>query len=147
MHSRMLQCTTRIYSMPVADQSISDWAWGSNVAIPARRLTLTPMMHVPPPIQVPEGFVKLCTPLSNSRYQHMMRFPDPEEEDDESEEEGDDDDEDDEGEGDGHEHKHDHHGHDHDHSGCCGHKHHVSACCLELNLLHALDLLIQRDLI
>ena len=89
-----------------------------------------------PSSQVPEGFVKLCTPLSNSRYHHMMRFSAPEEEEDESEEEGDDDDEDDEGEGDGHEHKHDHHGHDHDHSGCCGHKHHVSACCLELNLLH-----------
>jgi len=52
--------------------------------------------------------VKLCTPLTNSRYHHMMR---PIEED--KEDEGD-------MEDDSHDHGH-HHDH-HDHSGCCGHE-------------------------
>ncbi|GAX75760.1 hypothetical protein CEUSTIGMA_g3203.t1 [Chlamydomonas eustigma] len=65
---------------------------------------------------VPEGFVKLCTPVMNSRYYHMMRVSDADAEEDE----GNSDEDDDHGEDASHHH---HHGHDHVHDGCCGHKH------------------------
>lgn len=63
--------------------------------------------------------MKLCTPLANSRYHHMMRPVDEDDEEEDEDEEG----EEEEEEGDhGHVHHHHHYHHGHDHSACCGHE-------------------------
>ena len=80
-------------------------------------------------LQVPEGFVKLCTPLLNSRFNHMMRFepPDDDDDDDDDGSEESDDGEGEEGEDeetkDGKKVDGKKHSHKHVHTGnCCGHK-------------------------